>query len=326
MAVYGVIGLGSIARRHLGNLRHMHPEGVLYAVSASGINKDIPANVSGVVSIEQLISFNPEYVIVASPASFHVNAAQTILAHQIPVLIEKPLAHDAVSGALLQRYCYEHKINTTVAVGYCLRFMQSSRVVQEFLATNTLGKIYNVSSIVGQYLPSWRPEKDFKNTVSAQKKLGGGALLELSHELDYLQWLFGDLTLQHSSLRNSLEFDLDVEDMADLTLSTSTGIHINVHLDFVQKTSQRKCQIIGKNGRVDWDLIANSVTYYNAEGQEILYSEPKYDKNNMYIRMLQEFECCLHKKGINLASIDSSVKILELIDAAKQQNERRSFN
>lgn len=325
MAVYGVVGLGSIARRHLGNLRHIHPNGVIYAVSASGINKDIPANVSDVVSIEQLISFNPEYVIVASPSPFHVNVAQTLLAHQIPVLIEKPLAHDAVSGALLQRYCYEHKINT-VAVGYCLRFMQSSRAVKEFLGTNALGKIYNVSSIVGQYLPSWRPEKDVKDSVSAQKKLGGGALLELSHELDYLQWLFGDLTLRHSSLRNSLEFDLDVEDMADLTLSTSTGIYLNVHLDFVQKTTQRKCQIIGKNGRVDWDLIANSVIYYSAEGQVILYSDPNYDKNNMYISMLQEFERCLYKKGVNLASIDSSVKILELIDAAKRQNEWRSFN
>jgi predicted dehydrogenase len=325
LAVFGVIGLGSIARRHLANLRHMHPNEEIYAVSASGINKDIPANINGVVSIAQLITFNPKYVIVASPAPFHVNVAQNLLAHQIPVLIEKPLAHDAVSGASLQRYCSEHKINT-VAVGYCLRFMQSSLAVKEFLGTNALGKIYNVSSIVGQYLPSWRPEKDFKHSVSAQKKLGGGALLELSHELDYLQWLLGDLTLQHSSLRNSIEFDLDVEDMADLTLTTSTGILLNVHLDFVQKATQRKCQIIGKNGRVDWDLIANSVMYYSAEGQEILYADPKYDKNNMYISMLQEFERCLRKKGVNLASIDSSVKILELIDSAKRHNEWRSFN
>jgi len=325
LATYGVIGLGSIGRRHLANLRYMHPKEEIYAVSASGINKDIPADISGIVSIEQLISSNPKYVIIASPASFHVSAAQDLLAHQIPVLIEKPLAHDSVSGALLQRYCNDHK-TTTVAVGYCLRFMQSSRAVKEFLETNSLGKIYNVSSIVGQYLPSWRPATDFKESVSAQKKLGGGALLELSHELDYLQWLLGDLTLQHSYLRNSLEFDLDVEDIADLILTTSTGVHINVHLDFVQKTMQRKCQIIGENGRVDWDLIENSVIYYNTRGRKILYSDPKYDKNDMYITMLKEFEHCLIEKGENLASVGSSIKILELIDSAKRYNNWRSYH
>ena len=52
----------------------------------------------------------------------------------------------------------------------------------------------NLSPEVGQYLPDWRPGTDYKSGVSAQKDLGGGALLELSHELDYLQWFFGNFT------------------------------------------------------------------------------------------------------------------------------------
>ena len=307
MSVYGVIGLGSIGKRHLANLRHLHPNGDIYAVSASGENKKIPPNITGVVSIEKLISSSPKYVIVASPATFHVSAAKKLLAHKIPVLIEKPLAHNSTVGLSLQNFCHGRKIDT-VAVGYCLRFMKSSLIVREFLCSNSLGKIYNVSSIVGQYLPNWRPSKDFKQSVSAQKKLGGGALLELSHELDYLQWFLGDLTLEHSSLRNSSELDLDVEDMVDLTLSTAAGTHINVHLDFVQKATQRKCQFIGEKGRLDWDLLENSVVFCDSEEKVILYSDPDYDKNNMYIDMLQEFERGLSERDERLASIGPQLK------------------
>ena len=33
-------------------------------------------------------------------------------------------------------------------------------------------------------------EKNYSNTVTSNKNLGGGVLLELSHEIDYLLWIF----------------------------------------------------------------------------------------------------------------------------------------
>ena len=54
--------------------------------------------------------------------------------------------------------------------------------MKKFLDTGALGDhIYNVFAGVGQYLPDWRAG-DYRVTVSASKDLGGGALLELSHE------------------------------------------------------------------------------------------------------------------------------------------------
>ena len=45
--------------------------------------------------------------------------------------------------------------------------------------------------IVGHDLKKWRPDINYKDSVSAKKSLGGGALRELSHEIDLATHLFG---------------------------------------------------------------------------------------------------------------------------------------
>ena len=71
-------------------------------------------------------------------------------------------------------------------VGYNLRYMKSLIKFREILSKKKIGKILSVRSEVGSYLPSWRKDTDYKKSVSAKKKLGGGVLLELSHDIDYL--------------------------------------------------------------------------------------------------------------------------------------------
>ncbi len=322
MNTLAVVGMGSIAKRHLANLRILHPAAKIYAVSASGSNTALPENADAVVGIEQLIELAPDYVVVASPAPYHANVAIKLLANNISVLIEKPLAHNFQTCSELSTFCANQSQNKA-AVGYCLRFLPSALVVKNYLEQNLLGPVYNVYANVGQYLPSWRADKNYKDSVSANKELGGGALLELSHELDYLQWLLGDLTLLHSWLRTSDELGLAVEDIANLVLLTEKNTYVSVHLDFIQKSTQRKCEFIGKNGRLVWDLLENSVCLYSADGKDILFSEPEYNKNGMYLDMLSAFENCGKNGGGSLATVDSAMKVVKLIDEAKQLNRWR---
>lgn len=319
MDCYAVIGMGSIAKRHLSNLRYLHPKSKIYSVSASGRNTELPENADAVINMERLLKEKPVYVIVASPAPFHIKMANSLLLNGIAVLIEKPLADNIESCMRLFSGVRSHH-DTIAYVGYCLRFLPSALVVKNFLNGGMLGKVYNVESNVGQFLPSWRNDKNYKDSVSARKDLGGGALLELSHELDYLLWLFGDLELQHSWLRTTNELDLDVEEIADLVLTTTSGTYISVHLDFIQKSTQRYCEFTGEKGRLVWSLMENTVSLFNSKGTEVLFSEPKYNKNGMYIDMLKAFE---NKDASNLATIESSLKVIQLIEDAKKLNKWR---
>lgn len=320
MKSYAVVGMGSIAKRHLKNLRKLYPKARIYVVSASGKNAQLPDAADEIISLDALISKKPSYVIIASPAPYHLDTAKLLLSNNIAVLIEKPLADNYSSVTEFINFCEKEHCVDQAAVGYCLRFLPSTLVVKKLIEQQALGTIYNVNTTVGQYLPGWRTDKSYKDSVSAKKELGGGALLELSHELDYLMWLFGSLSLQHSWLRTTDELGLEVEDIANLVLVNDEGLHISVHLDFIQKATQRKCEIIGEKGRLIWDLITNSVTLFDVDGMHSLYSEPEYDKNNMYLDMLETFSNVGMNGFKQLASIKPSSRIIQLIELAKDTN------
>lgn len=301
----------------------MFPECRILAMPSSGrLPAEMPENVDIMMSdISGVINASPEWAVIASPSSYHVEHAIPLIRAQIPTLIEKPLSHQLSTAQSL--FDLNECQKTPVAVAFCLRYLASTLVVKELIRDSVVGELIHVSSNVGQYLPDWRAGKNYKKSVSASKKLGGGVLLELSHELDYLQWLFGTLHLEYSNLSSSKWLDLDVEDIADLVLRTDSGVICSIHMDFIQKVPQRKCSIIGSEGRIDWDLIGDSVKVYRKNCSEIAYHDPNYDKNNMYLRMMEDFISYTKGHRNNCVYLTEACKSLKIIEKAKLENVRK---
>lgn len=284
-----VIGLGNIATRHRRNLKLLFPESKLIAMSASGRVPKEPVGDSDHIaeSINEIVQSEVQFAIIASPAPFHAQHAIPLIQAGIPVLIEKPVSvTQADAQALIDA---EAKYQTPVAVGYCLRYLPSAQKVRQMLQEGVIGTLYNAFIEIGQYLPDWRPAKDYRETVSAKAELGGGVLLELSHELDYAQWILGSLIPRHVILRASEELGLEVEDNADLLMTTMKGAVVNIHLDFLQRKAHRKCRFIGSEGCIEWDLIQNEVVLITARDKQVIYSAPEWDKNKMYLEMVTDF-------------------------------------
>lgn len=284
-----VIGLGNIATRHRRNLKLLFPEAKLIAMSASGRVPKEPVGDSDHIaeSINEIVQSEVQFAIIASPAPFHAQHAIPLIQAGIPVLIEKPVSvTQADAQALIDA---EAKYQTPVAVGYCLRYLPSAQKVRQMLQEGVIGTLYNAFIEIGQYLPDWRPAKDYRETVSAKAELGGGVLLELSHELDYAQWILGSLIPRHVILRASEELGLEVEDNADLLMTTMKGAVVNIHLDFLQRKAHRKCRFIGSEGCIEWDLIQNEVVLITARDKQVIYSAPEWDKNKMYLEMVTDF-------------------------------------
>lgn len=317
MQKVGVIGLGSIGQRHLSNLRQLFPAAELYAVSASGNNSTISESNVLLVSITELITYKPDFVIIASPASLHLQHSQLVLTANIPVLIEKPLCVSVKEAEQFLTLSQQYP-DSIIGVGYCLRYLESALAIQQLLKS-TIGQVYNVIAQVGQFLPHWRPKKNYRQSVSAQAKLGGGALLELSHELDYLQWLLGPLKLSFAHNRKSGLLDLNVEDISDLILQSCEGICCYLHLDFIQQEANRHCSFLGTDGRLDWDLIANRITLHQHNKQTLIYDAPEYDKNDMYLQMIKAFCHKVTTADNDKSELRSAVNIIQLIEQIKLQ-------
>lgn len=314
-SVFVVVGLGNITRRHRRNLRLLFPMCTIIAVSASGrmpvdgsiTDADIVTN-----NLDEAIRRAPDFAIVASPAVSHAEHTIKLINSGIPVLVEKPVVADSQQAEALIKACSD--TNARVAVAYCLRYLSSARAVKRILEDEEIGIVFNAQVSIGQYLPDWRPGTDYRNSVSARKELGGGVLLELSHEFDYLHWLLGPQSVRFACLRRSSELALEVEEFADVVLENRQGAISTVHLDFLQRSAMRRCTLIGSSARLEWDLIGNSVQLFDCSGKTVVLDEPTWDKNNMYLDMIRDFIEMIEGRTNNCVGLDDALRTVLLVE------------
>lgn len=321
---YLVVGSGSIARRHIANIKALFSQATVGCVSASGRELSLEEVGADIVyaSIEEALSAEPMLAIIASPAPLHVDQAATFLRTGIPVLIEKPLSDSLESFARAGEVLLAN--STKIEVAYNLRFMPSAIRLKALLDEQILGRIHSVSIEVGQYLPDWRPATDYRENVSARKALGGGVLLELSHELDYLTWLFGTFNSIYCVASNSGTLDVDVEDSAHAILSREDGLVASVHLDFLQRVPTRICKIIGESGTLVWNLLQNSILLGTANNSEdIIFSDPNYNRNDMYLEEISHFVKVAVGERMPQVSIYQALDTLRLIEALRHSSVTR---
>lgn len=311
-----VVGSGSIARRHLSNLRTLLPDAEVGCVSASGrqLSDGETVATTQLSSIEAAVEWAPDLAVVSSPAPLHLGHACQLLDAGVPVLIEKPLSDslDRVRDAAPLLSLHRHRIE----VGYNLRFLSSARRMKTLIDGACVGRVLGLQIEVGQYLPDWRPQADYRRQVSANRSLGGGVLLELSHELDYLTWLFGRFDKVFCITTNSGQLEIDVEDRADILLSRE-DLAVQVHLDFLQRRASRSCKVIGATGTLRWDLIANQILLEHKDGEQVLFSDASVDRNDMYIELLRGFIEVAAGRATPRITLDDGLIVLEMVEAMR---------
>ncbi|MBE3139991.1 MAG: Gfo/Idh/MocA family oxidoreductase, partial [Thermoplasmata archaeon] len=190
-----IYGLGSIGRRHLANLRLIEPNAHITVWDQESRLPDCREYLSPedrfVSRLEDALAAQPEVALISSPSPLHVEAALELAKQGAHLFIEKPLSNNLDGVDELIDRCRKRLL--VLLVGYNFRFYQPLQVVHQALQDGQIGRVLSTRAEVGQYLPDWRPAIDYSQSVSAKSELGGGALLELSHELDYVRWLVGEI-------------------------------------------------------------------------------------------------------------------------------------
>jgi len=315
----GIVGLGSIGCQHLRIARELWPEINIIAVRSGrggGINEEKLVNTT-FYSIEEAIGHGIEAAIIATPAVYHVQQAIELIERGIHVLIEKPLSHalDNVNGLLK----IEKESKIVAIVGYCLHYNVGALKFFEMINSKKIGQILTVQVDCGSYLPEWRKGQNYRESVSAKTKLGGGVLLELSHELDYIRWFFGDMKSVYANIQNSDTLDIDVEDSVDMIFESKKGFPVSVHLDFNSRNTRRKCIARCANGDLIWDAGNNKVIWrpgYESEQVKIYQN----DRNYIYREQLKHFIDCIENNKSPSVSLNDGANVLRLIDLAKKSN------
>lgn len=328
-----LVGFGSIGRRHLKNTRELLPGADIMVYRQYTKNKsDPPEGANSIVySLEEAIAFRPNAVIISSPAHEHISNALVFLREGAHLFIEKPLSINLMSCNELITAIREKSV--FAMVGYVLRFQPIVKFLEKIIREEKIGIVHKAFVEVGQYLPDWRPSSDYRKSVSAQESLGGGVLLELSHEIDYATWFFGFPDEIYCSSERLSGLEIDVEDSATVVMNyrASDKKRVIVNLDFLQRAANMSVRVIGSEGTLQADLIKETATITKKSGEILDLNPPRLTMGNeMYLRQFDFFFSKVFsdysvrfeesRDCDQYVSIERAAKILELIDISKKSN------
>lgn len=316
MARVLIAGLGSIGRRHLRNLLHLGVGDILLYRTTSSSVSEAP-HLPVYTDLKRALAEKPDVVLVANPTAHHVRTARMAAEAGCHLFLEKPVSHDFRGVEELKQVVQEK--NLTSLVGFDLRFDPGLRKAKELLEEGVIGRVTAIHAQVGQYLPDWHPHEDYRKGVSARRETGGGVILDLIHELDYVAWLGGPVAEVGCFAETVSQLEIETEDTATIMLKFTSGALGSVNLDYIQRKPSRTCRIIGEEGTILWDYFENTVSWFKAgkeHWEELAY--PHFERNDRFLLEMQHLLACLEGKDRPQVTLEAGIDVLRTALAAKE--------
>jgi predicted dehydrogenase len=316
-----VVGCGSIGRRHLRNLKSLGVP-TLLAVDSREDRRQQAANESGATAMPTLaeaLDKKPACVLVATPSASHMIIALEAARHGCHLFVEKPLSHTMDHVDELIDLAARQRLVTMVACNY--RFDPGLNMLKNLIDEGAVGTVISVRSEFGFYLPQSHPYEDYRETYPAQEVLGGGVILDRTHELDYLRWIFGDVADCACFYDKRSHLQINTEDVAEALLRFKSGVIASLHLDYIEREYRCMARIIGDQGTIEWAFFPHRLRLYSSQTKEwkILLDEPKPDLNEMYMAELQHFLDAVKKQSPTCHPLVEGKRLLELLLRLKQR-------
>ena len=310
-----IIGYGSIAKKHLLALKKINQKFDIKILRSGLIQLDKKrnkTNISFIYSLEDADVFNPDIVLLSNPSSLRKNYLYKF--YNKILFIEKPLSNKTLStNSSLFKKLQKSKM---LHVGYNLLFDDSLMYLKKILTNKQYGEALYVNSFVGYNLKNWR-SIDYRNSVSSSKKLGGGVLLELSHEINYLLNIFPQSKYFYSRSSKISNLEIDVEDFAQVFFK-SDQTYIFLHLDFIRNDYKRTLEIVTEKTTLIWDYQRGIVKTYDQKNKKFKTIYKRRVKN----LILEEWKFLFNNLKNKLAfnNINISNNTLKIIDKIKKEN------
>ena len=319
-----VVGGGSIGKRHIRNLLSLKFNGNdiycveprkdrIEALKTLGIENTFE-------NINQALEKNSyNFSILCSPTIFHIDQAISLARKKINIFIEKPLSADLNNIDELLTEVKENNIK--VGIAYVFRFSPLINKVKEILNKNLLGKVLYFRGEFSEYLPDFHPYEDYRTFYMAKKELGGGSILDQSHIIDLIFYLFGDFKSVFAFNSKVSNLEINTDDISEMLVETQNGIVGTIHTDIIGRNHKKELEIKGELGNITVNFYKNCVNFYSSQDKaSTIYNKFEKDFNQNYILELQNFIMyCQDKEDIR-TSLDESIKIMKLIFAAQKSH------
>jgi len=323
-----IVGLGSIGKRHARLAREVAPKAEIVGLRQRGGSDALSLVDHCVTNLDEALKLRPQAAVIANPSSQHLQMAVPLAEAGVHLLIEKPISNSMEGVPELIDVCNARGL--TLVTGYNLRHLPSLQRFRFLVREGRVGRVLSVRADVGQFLPSWRPGVDYRETVSGRSELGGGVLLELSHEIDYLRWLLGEVEWVSAITSRQSDLEIDVDDTAHLVMgfapqSNGFSVVAALNMDFLRHDTTRQCTVVGETGSLRWDGLAGTVEVFEKGGGcwTTLFTEESVPDGS-YLAEWRDFLDSIATGAPPLVSGHDGMAVMRLIEAASWSSETRS--
>ena len=329
-----IAGLGSIGRRHFRNLIALGETDIILLRTRKGtLPDDELAGYPIETDLQEVLkTHKPEAVIVANPTSVHLDVAIPAAEAGCHILLEKPVSHSLEGLDVLQQAA--QKSGSKILVGFQFRYHPTLNKARELIQSNALGKVLAVHAHWGEYLPQWHPWEDYRQSYAARSELGGGVIVTLTHPLDYLRYLVGEIESLWSFNGHISPLEINVEDVAEIGLKFANGAVGGVHVNYFQRPPVHRLEILATDGTLRWDNADGILYFYQSPASFGSYSDnppaplmesfspPEgFERNQLFVAQTRHFIEVVRGESDPLCTLGDGVQALRLALAAYRSQE-----
>lgn len=236
-----VVGFGSIGQRHARLLAEAGCDVAVVSRHGTGAFPNVAAGVEG---------HRPDAVVVATETADHARVLAELAAcgYGGRLAVEKPLFDH------VRDYPWSGFGPTMVA--YPLRYHPAILALKRELGDQP---VLSAQFYVGQYLPDWRPGTDYRQCYSAHAAQGGGALRDLSHELDLANWLLGPWLRLAARGGHWSSLQIDSDDVFVLLSEHERCSAATIQVNYLDRRLRRSILLHTDRHSYDVDLVGHSL-------------------------------------------------------------------
>tara|TARA_Y100000591_G_scaffold327991_1_gene353548 strand:- start:341 stop:1231 length:891 start_codon:yes stop_codon:yes gene_type:complete len=288
-----IIGFGSIGKQQYQVLKKLKIFQKIYIYSKRNKKKNF------ISEFNKIVNINPDFIIICSETAKHFSQLKFIeskFKNKI-ILVEKPLFSSSK---------YLSIKNNKVFVGYNLRYDPMLQYIKKIIEKEK--KIITSNITCNSFLPNWRI-RDYSKSYSASKRKGGGVHLDLSHEIDYTNWIFKNLKKINAFSEKISNLKINTIDYFNWIGKSKYSKIINIKLSYFSIKDQRTIEVLSYKNYILVDLLNRVIEFSNLKNTKI----KKFKKLNSLQRIELQIKDIISKKPIYACTYKEAYETLKII-------------
>lgn len=293
------VGYGNMTKKYCNILKKLKKETIVKFYTKQNVINNLYNN------INELKSYDPDIIFICSATVNHykhLNFINKTFKNKI-VIVEKPLFHKNLKLKNIKNKIY---------VSFNLRYDPLLQYLKKIIKNQ---KIWSLEVFCKSYLPNWR-KTNYSKSYSAKKKLGGGVLLDLSHELDYVNWLFGEIDINYVVNNKISDLNINSDDNFLLVGKSKNIKQILIHLNYYSKIENRSIFVTSKNLNFKADIKNKEILFLNNKLKKSYKTWKDKDYKKSFEKIIEDI---VFDKKIKLPDYEFNLKVQKLISNIQNQ-------